>query len=305
MSSKATRDAFGEALRKLGSEMPNIVVLDADLSCSTKSILFAKEFPGRFFQMGIAESNMVGTAAGLSFTGFVPFLCSFGCFLAGRYETIRVSVGYSNANVKIVGTHAGLGTGEDGYTQMGLEDINTLRALPNFTILQPCDEVTTAAAVRFAATHVGPVYLRLTRQKLPAIHKNENAFQAGRGIILQEGNDVALIGTGACVAEVAGAAQTLADIRPWVIDIHTIKPIDRTLIKTLASKCRLIVTAEDHNVVGGLGTTVAELLCEIGFSGKLLRIGVEKYGESGKAEELYEKYGISAKRIAERVRGMV
>ncbi len=201
MSEKATRDSFGEALKKLVGEIPKIVALDADLSCSTKSNLFAKAYPERFFQMGIAESNMVGTAAGLAFTGFIPFICSFGAFVAGRYETIRVSVGYSKANVKIVGTHAGLGIGDDGYTQMGLEDVNVLRGLPGIIILQPSDDVTTQAAVRFAATHVGPVYLRLTRQKLPSLYRNEQVFQCGRGILLKEGKDVALIGTGATVIE--------------------------------------------------------------------------------------------------------
>ena len=189
MSEKATRDVFGQTIKKLGEEFPNIVVLDADLSVSTKSVVFAKAFPDRFFQMGIAEANMVGTAAGLANTGFIPFACSFACFVTGRYETIRVSVGYSKSNVKIVGTHAGLGIGEDGYTQMGLEDMNVLRGLPGMTILNPCDEMTTQAAVRWAATNEGPVYLRLTRQKLPAIHQSESAFQCGRGIIVKEGKD--------------------------------------------------------------------------------------------------------------------
>jgi len=197
---KATRDSFGEAIRDLGKEFQKIVVLDADLSVSTKSVLFAKEFPDRFFQMGIAEANMVGTAAGLSFTGLIPFCCSFGAFVAGRYETIRVSVGYSKANVKIVGTHSGLGIGDDGYTQMGLEDINVMRGLPGMTILNPSDDATTKAAVRFAATHEGPVYLRLTRQKLPQLHKATD-FQCGRGIVLKEGKDIALVGTGSTVIE--------------------------------------------------------------------------------------------------------
>ncbi len=214
MSDKATRDSFGEALKKLGAEFPNIVVLDADLSCSTKSATFAKAFPDRFFQMGIAESNMIGTAAGMSFTGLIPFACSFGAFVATRYETIRVSVGYSRANVKIVGTHAGLGIGEDGYTQMGLEDVNVLRGLPGITILQPSDDVTTQAAVRFAATHVGPVYLRLTRQKLPALYRNENIFQCGRGIILKEGAGLALIGSGSTVSEALKASEELSGLKP-------------------------------------------------------------------------------------------
>ncbi|NDD04168.1 MAG: transketolase family protein, partial [Proteobacteria bacterium] len=226
MGAKATRDSFGEVVRELGAENSSVVVLDADLSVSTKSALFAKAFPERFFQMGIAEANMIGTAAGLSFSGFVPFCCSFGCFLTGKYETIRVSVGYSRANVKLVGTHAGLGTGEDGYTQMGLEDLNLMRGLPGMVVLNPCDDKTTRAAVRFAVQHTGPVYLRLTRQKLPDLHSSESDFKMGKGIVLKTGKDIALIGTGSTVSEALKAAEGLASHQPWVVDMHTIKPID-------------------------------------------------------------------------------
>ncbi|MSP18087.1 MAG: transketolase family protein [Bdellovibrionales bacterium] len=305
LKDKATRDSFGEVIKELGKEFPKIVVLDADLSCSTKSILFAKAFPDRFFQMGIAEANMVGTAAGLSFTGYIPFCCSFGAFVAGRYETIRVSVGYSKANVKIVGTHSGLGIGEDGYTQMGLEDINVMRGLPGMIILNPSDDATTRAAVRFAATHEGPVYLRLTRQKLPALHQ-ETDFQMGRGMVLVEGKELALVGTGSTVTECLKASQSLTQFNPWVVDIHTIKPIDKALIKTLARNCKLIVSAEDHNIVGGLGTAIAEVLAEEGWSGKLVRLGVQDtYGESGLADELYEKYGFSAGKITKKVMSLL
>ena len=305
LKDKATRDSFGEVIKELGEEFPKIVVLDADLSCSTKSVLFAKAFPDRFFQMGIAEANMVGTAAGLSFTGCIPFCCSFGAFVAGRYETIRVSVGYSKANVKIVGTHSGLGIGEDGYTQMGLEDVNIMRGLPGMIILNPSDDATTRAAVRFAATHEGPVYLRLTRQKLPALHQ-ETDFQMGRGIVLKEGKSLALVGTGSTVTECLKASQSLTQFNPWVVDIHTIKPIDKALIKTLARNCKLIVSAEDHNIVGGLGTAIAEVLAEEGWSGKLVRLGVQDtYGESGLADELYEKYGFSAGKITKKVMSLL
>jgi transketolase len=303
MSDKATRDSFGEALRKLGAENPRIVVLDADLSVSTKSALFAKEFPDRFFQMGIAEANMIGTAAGLSFTGQIPFACSFGAFVTGRYDTIRISVGYSRANVKIIGTHAGLGIGDDGYTQMALEDLSLMRGIPGMTVLQPSDDITTQAAVRFAASHQGPVYLRFTRQKLPALYRNENVFQCGRGILLKEGKELALVGTGATVSEVMKASEELADKSPWVVDIHTIKPIDRALVKTLAHNCKHIVTVEDHSVIGGLGSAIAEVLAEEGYRGKLIRLGLQDtFGESGVPSELYEKYGISATKITARVR---
>jgi transketolase len=305
MSEKATRDSFGDTIKKLGAENNKIVVLDADLSVSTKSVHFAKAFPDRFFQMGIAEANMVGTASGLAFTGFIPFCCSFGCFIAGRYETIRVSVGYSRANVKIVGTHSGLGTGEDGYTQMGLEDLGLMRGIPGMTVIQPSDDFSTAAAVRFAANHNGPVYLRLTRQKLPALYKSEQAFQAGRGLILKEGKQLALLGTGSTVTEALKASEELAHLNPWVIDIHTIKPLDRALIRTLSASCTHIVTVEDHNIIGGLGSAVSEVLAEEGSKAKLTRIGVmDTYGESGVAKDLYEKYGISAHRIVEKVKSL-
>lgn len=296
---KATRQSFGETLREIGSEFPNIVVLDADLSCSTKSELFAKAFPDRFFQMGIQEQNMIGVAAGMSFSGLIPFICSFGCFLAGRYETIRVSVGYTNANVKMVGTHSGVGIGEDGYSQMGLEDVSVLRGLPGMTILQPSDDITTKAAVRFAVKHTGPVYLRLTRQKLPALHKSENDFKCGKGILLREGTDLAILATGGTVTHAMIASEQLPEFNPWVVDIHTLKPIDRPLIESLAQTCKWIVTVEDHNVLGGLGSAVAEVMAEEGTNAKLIRLGIQDtFGESGKPKDLYEKFKLSGPQIA-------
>jgi transketolase len=305
MGAKATRDSFGEALRDLGKIHSSIVVLDADLSVSTKSATFAKAFPDRFFQMGIAEANMIGTAAGMSFTGLIPFCCSFGCFLTGKYETIRVSVGYSRANVKLVGTHAGLGTGEDGYTQMGLEDMNLMRGLPGMVVLNPCDDASTKAAVEFAVNHEGPVYLRLTRQKLPDVHSPSLEFKAGKAVVVKKGGGLALIGTGAGVNEAIEASKSLSEENPWVIDMHTIKPIDSDLIRVLAKECNLIVTVEDHNIIGGLGSAVAEVLSETGFSGRLVRIGVQDaYGESGLPHELYEKYGLSADQIVKKIQSV-
>lgn len=299
---KATRDAFGEVLRELGKENERIVVLDADLSVSTKSALFGKEFPQRFFQMGIAESNMIGVAAGLSFTGYIPFACSFGAFVAGRYETIRVSVGYSKANVKIVGTHAGLGTGEDGYTQMGLEDVGVLRTLPGITILQPCDEVSTHAAVRYAVNTEGAMYLRLTRQKLPSVYSASKGLDILKGQILREGGKVAVLATGGTVGEALSAAEK-ANGSVWVVDFPTLKPFDKSMVAHLAERCDTFITVEDHNVIGGLGTCVAEALSELGAGAKLVRLGVQDcYGESGLPGELYEKYGISANRIGETIR---
>ncbi len=302
MSAKATRDSFGETLVALGKENPRIVVLDADLSCSTKSALFAKAYPDRFFQMGIAEANMIGTAAGMSFTGWTPFICSFGAFVTGRYDTIRISIGYSQANVKIVGTHAGLGIGDDGYTQMGLEDVNLMRGLPGMSVLQPSDHATAVAAVKYAANNEGAFYLRLTRQKLPKLHESESVFQFGKGIVLKEGGDIALLASGATVTEALQASETLGG-RCWVADFPTIKPIDRDLIHRISEKCKLIVTVEDHSIIGGLGTAVSEVLAEKGFSGRQLRLGLQdRYGESGEAKDLYEKYGLSASRIVEQIR---
>ena len=300
---KGTRDSFGEALLEVGRHNPRVVALDADLSVSTKSVMFAKEFPGRFFQMGIAEANMVGTAAGLSFCGWIPFLCSFGAFVAGRYETIRVSVGYSKANVKIVGTHAGLGIGDDGYTQMGLEDVNVMRGVPGMAVIQPSDHLSTIEAVQFSARHSGPVYLRLTRQKLPAIYKpGTPAFTYGKANIIRKGSGVALLASGATVHEAIKAAETIKD--PWIVDFSTIKPIDTDLIRSLAGQCKRIITVEDHNIIGGLGSAVAEVLAETGYSGTLERLGVQDtYGESGDPGELYEKYGFSANQISLRFHG--
>ncbi len=305
-SAKATRDAFGQILEKLGHENPRIVVMDADLSCSTKSAIFAKSFPGRFFQLGIAESNMVGTAAGMALTGYTPFICSFGAFLTGRHETIRMSVGYSQTNVKIVGTHAGVGIGEDGHSQMGLEDVNVMRSIPGMTIFQPCDEATTHAAVRYAAATEGPFYLRLTRQKLPALHNSESVFKCGKGIVLKEGKQLALIGSGATVSELMKASEQLQDLQPWVIDMHTILPIDRDLVQHLSKVCNHIITVEDHNVIGGLGTAVAEVMAETSQDkAKLTRFGIEGFGESGDPGELYVKFGLAAEKLVGRIRRAV
>jgi len=202
----------------------------------------------------------------------------------------------------MVGTHAGLGIGDDGYTQMGLEDVNVLRGLPGMVILQPCDHLSTVAAVKFAAKHVGPVYLRLTRQKLPDVHTSESAFQFGKGIVIKEGKDIALFASGAGVSEAIKASEALGG-QAWVVDFPTLKPIDRDLIMRVAKSCKQIVTVEDHNVVGGLGTAVAEVLAEEGFGGKLLRLGLQdRYGESGDPGQLYDKYGISANKVVEQIR---
>lgn len=303
MPAKATRVSFGEALEELGEKNPNIVVLDADLSKSTMSIKFAKKFPDRFFEMGIAEQNMIGTAAGLALAGKIPFACSFACFLIGRYETIRMSVAYTNANVKLVGTHAGIGIGEDGYSQMGLEDIALMRALPNVSVIQPCDDIETKQAVEYIVGHEGPVFLRLTRQPLEDVNQAGYKFEFGKGVILRDGKDVTIFATGGVVFNSLLAAGELEKdgISARVVNIHTIKPIDKELIIKCAIETGKIVTVEDHNIVGGLGSAVMEVLSE-NYPVKVKRIGVEKFGESGSPKALYEKYGLDPRGIAKMVR---
>jgi transketolase len=278
---KATRASFGEALVELGAEFKNIVVLDADLSKSTKSEGFAKKYPERFFQMGIAEANMIGVAAGMAFTGKVPFLCSFGCFLTGRFDTIRVSVGYSNANVRLVGTHAGIGIGED--------------------------DIETKQMMRFLATHEGPVYLRLTRQNLEPVNKSDYKFQYGRGVELKSGTDAIVFATGGVVAHSLNAAHMLEKEGKsvGVVNIHTIKPLDVELVARLSKNVKNIFTAEDHNVIGGLGSAVAEVLAEQGLAAgsRLTRLGVQDtYGESGTPESLYKKHGLDADGLARSIK---
>ncbi len=290
---KPTRVSFGEALAELGEIYRNIVVLDADLSKSTKSDEFAKKFPDRFFQMGIAEANMVGVGAGLALSEFIPFICSFAVFVTGRYDTIRMSIAYTEANVKIVGTHCGTGIGEDGNSHMALEDISLMRSLPKMSVIQPVDDIETKQAVKFIVKHKGPVYLRLTRQALENINSSDYQFNYGKGVVLKEGKDVTLIATGALVYNVLKAAEELEkdNISAKVINIHTIKPIDKELIIDSAKNTNRIMTFEDHNIIGGLGSAVAEVLAE-NIPTKLKRIGLrDVFGESGSPEELYKKYG--------------
>jgi transketolase len=298
MGATATRAAFGEALASLGEKYPTIVVVDADLSKSTMTGAFAKKFPDRHFDVGIAEGNMVGIGAGLALAGKIPFICSFACFLAGRFEQIRMSVAYTNANVRMVGTHAGIGIGEDGYSQMALEDIALMRSLPNIDILQPADRLETIQAVEFLVTHDSPAYLRLTRHKLEDAHSESYRFHFGKGDTLREGNEVVLLATGGLVKPALAAAESLAQegIAATVINIHTIRPLDEELILKWADKTRRVVTLEDHSIHGGLGGAVAELLSEK-LPVPLKRLGMSGFGESGTQEALYQKYGFTAEGI--------
>ncbi|OGQ18550.1 MAG: hypothetical protein A3B70_05105 [Deltaproteobacteria bacterium RIFCSPHIGHO2_02_FULL_40_11] len=312
---KASRASFGEALVRVGEENPDVVVLDADLSVSTKSALFAKKFPGRFFQMGIAESNMIGTAAGLALSGKVPFLCSFGCFVAGRFETIRISIAYNQVNCRIIGTHAGIGIGEDGYTQMALEDLACMRSLAGMGVLQPADDIETQKMIEFLSHHhKGPVYVRLTRQNLPQIFNESYVFEYGKGVIVHERpmasvptadkKDISIFATGGVVYHCIEAAQKLEKegLSCTVVNIHTLKPLDEKLVIDLAQTHKWVVTAEDHNIIGGLGSAVCETLAEVSPHAPVLRIGIEDvYGESGTGEDLYDKYGLSTPKIYERL----
>jgi transketolase len=292
-TAKASRAAFGEALLELAARDSRIVTLDADLSKSTMTAKFGKTYPGRAFNLGIAESNMVGVGAGLALTGKIPFVCSFACFVVGRFETIRISVAYTNANVKIVGTHSGIAIGEDGYSQMGLEDVACLRALPNVAIIQPADEQETKQAVAYAVEHQGPVYLRLTRQNLEPVCPADWRFALGRWCTLRPGTDVTLIASGGTVVNTLAAARTLeADgISAEVINAASIKPLDEDTLVRSASKTRHVVTIEDHSIHGGLGGAVAETLAEV-LPTPLKRLGVHGFGESGDPQGLYAKHGL-------------
>lgn len=295
MSMIATRDAYGEALAALGEANDNIVVLDADLSGSTKTSLFAKKFPERFFNMGIAEANMIGTAAGLAAAGKIPFASTFAIFAVGRaWEQVRQSVAYPKANVKIVATHSGVTVGEDGGSHQSVEDIAIMRAVPNMTVIVPADGVETALAVRAVADFNGPVYVRLGRNKVPTIFDDSYKFQIGKGTMLRAGTDITFIGTGLMTAQALVAADLLQaeGVSARVIHIATIKPLDEELILAAARETGAIVTAEEHSVIGGLGGAVSELLSEK-CPVKLKRVGIrDRFGLSGKGDELLKYFGL-------------
>ena len=302
MPAKASRAAFGEALLELAPKEPRIVTVDADLSKSTMTAAFAKAYPARAFNVGIAEANMIGIGAGLALAGKIPFVCSFACFVVGRFETIRVSVAYTRANVKIVGTHAGIAIGEDGYSQMGLEDIACLRALPNIPIIQPADETETKQAVAFAVEHQGPLYLRLTRQNLEPVSPPDYRFQFGKAVVLRPGSDVTILASGGPVFNALKAAEKLEaeGVKAEVINVACIKPLDEELIVRSAGRTGRVVTVEDHSVWGGLGGAVSEMLAEV-LPTPVKRLGVQGFGESGDPKGLYAKHGLDADGIARSV----
>ncbi len=297
---KATRDAYGEGLVELGEKYPNLVVLDADLAAATKTGTFKKAYPDRFIDTGIAESNMMSIAAGLATTGKLVFASSFAMFAAGRaFEQVRNSIGYPHLNVKIGATHAGISVGEDGATHQCCEDIALMRTIPGMTILNPADAVETRKALRAAAELDGPVYLRFGRLAVPVITEEDTPFVIGKGQVLREGKDVTIVATGLMVNEALEAAEQLAaeGIDAQVINMATIKPIDKELLVEAARQTGAIVTAEEHNVIGGLGSAVAEVLAEAAPV-PVVRVGVEDtFGQSGPAVELLKLYGLCADNI--------
>ena len=296
MAEIATRKSFGQALLELGGLDERIVALDADLSKSTMSKMFAEKYPERFFEMGIQEANMIGVGSGLALAGKKPFICSFACFVTGRYDTIRISVAYAKAAVRIVGTHAGIGIGEDGNSQMGLEDIGVMRGLPNMHVLQPADDIETRQAVKWMADNDVPSYIRLTRQNVRDVNGADYEFEFGKAVELVPGGDVTIMASGGTVFHAVDAAELLKKegINAAVVNIHTIKPIDAGAVVKYAETTGHIVTVEDHNIIGGLGSAVAEVIAEAG-KGRLTRHGLKDvFGESGPAGELYKKYRLDA-----------
>ena len=299
----ATRDGYGKALLELGKINPNVVALDADLSDSTRSEYFAKQFPERFFSMGIAEQDMIGAAAGLAFSGKIPYASTFAVFSERAYEFVRNVVSRNKLNVKITGSHAGIFTGEDGKSAQAIEDIAAYRALPNMVVLQPCDSVEAEKMVFALAQYKGPSYMRMHRNPVPVIHNSNYKFEIGKGEILKQGKDAVIFATGTLVHESLKAAEILESerIKVYVVNIHTIKPLDADLVIDLAKKTNCVITAEDHNIIGGLGGAVAETLSE-NYPCIMKRIGLQdKYAESGKPDELYKKYGLDSSSIAEEV----
>lgn len=302
MEKIATRESFGRALEELGMENEKVVVLDADLYNSTKTEYFKEKYPERFINLGIAEADMMGTAAGLATCGKIPYASTFAVFATGRvYDQIRTSIAYPKINVKICATHAGITVGEDGATHQMLEDVNLMRGLPNMTVISTADDVETRWAVKEIAKYNGPVYLRLSRYKVPKIYDDKTKFEIGKGIQIGNGTDGTIFATGITVAEALTAQEILKnkgiDVR--VVDIHTIKPIDEELIIKCAKETKKLVSVEDHSVIGGLGSAISEVLTDK-YPKKIVRMGIEDtFGKSGRAEDLMKYYGIDSNSIVE------
>lgn len=305
---KATREAYGEALKEIGAQNNDIVVLDADLSKSTKTNVFAKAFPDRFFNVGIAEQNLMGTAAGLAAAGKIPFVSTFAMFAAGRgFEQIRNSICYPRLNVKIAATHAGLTVGEDGASHQAIEDISLMRSIPNMTVIVPADERETRQAVLFASRYKGPVYLRLGRSAVPDIFGDAYEFEHGKAVELATGRDVTIIATGIMVSPARRAADELIanGLSAGVLNIHTIKPIDKEAVIKAAQATGAIVTCEEHSIIGGLGSAVAEVLVE-NAPVPMERVGVlDSFGESGTPDALLAKYNLTVADIVQAAKRVI
>jgi transketolase len=305
------RDAYGETLVELGGKYREIVVLDADLSKSTKTILFAKKYPERFFEMGIAEANMISTAAGLASCGKIPFASSFAVFATGRvYDQIRIDVAYSRANVKIFATHGGISVGKDGASHQMIEDLTLMRVLPNMTVLAPSDAAQTRRLVELMATTEGPMYARIGRANASVLYKKEDLkdLKIGKGLVIKDGSDVSIIACGTMVDHAVDAQEKLLKdgVSVRVVDMHTIKPLDEKLVIKCARETNTILTVEEHSVIGGLGGAVSEVLAENRSSIKFKRIGVQDvFCESGEPEELFEKYGLSTSHIVKTVKKLI
>ncbi len=302
----ATREGYGEALLELGASNPDIIVMDADLAAATKTAVFKKAYPDRFFDCGIAEANMVGIAAGLATCGKIPFISSFAMFAAGRaYEQVRNSVGYPGLNVKIGASHAGITVGEDGASHQCNEDIALMRTIPGMVVMCPADVVEAKAAAKAAAEYVGPVYIRFGRAACPVINdRPDYKFEIGKGELLREGTDLTIVATGICVGGALEAAEKLAQegISAEVINICTIKPLDEELIIRSARKTGKVITAEEHSVIGGLGSAVCDALCK-SYPVPVMKIGIQDvFGESGSAQVLVEKYKLDGKGIYEQIK---
>ena len=304
----ATREAYGKALVELGEKNDKVVVLDADLAAATKTGMFKKAFPDRFFDAGIAECNMIGVAAGLATTGYTVFASSFAMFAAGRaFEQIRNTIGYPHINVKIGATHAGISVGEDGASHQCCEDIALMRTIPGMVIINPADDVEARAAVLAMADYDGPAYLRFGRLAVPRINPLDYVFKLGKVVQLCDVKDVTIIATGLMVGEALAAKETLANegISARVINMHTIKPLDKEIVAAAARETGAIVTAEEHNIIGGLGSAVAEAVCEV-CPVPVMRVGVEdKFGASGPAVEMLKIYGLTADHIVEKAKEAV
>lgn len=301
----ATRESFGKALVELGKENKDVIVLTADLAGATKTSLFEKEFPDRFINVGIAEQNLIGISAGLATTGKIPFASTFAMFAAGRaYDQIRNSVAYPKLNVKICGTHAGVTVGEDGATHQMIEDLSLMRSIPNMTVLCPSDDTQTKWAIKEMAKFDGPVYIRLARVATPIIYDENQKFEIGKMVQIGDGTDATIFATGVEVAETLKAKEELEkeNINIRVVDVHTIKPIDREMIVKCAKETKKIITIEDHSIIGGLGTAICEVLSEE-YPTKVIRMGMnDKFGKSGKAEQLLKYFKLDSQAIIEKVK---